>query len=913
MKRNFYTLRTILLIVFTVGSFFLSNITDTYAQELRHFSWLHPKPQGQSIRNIVALDQLKWYAVTLSGDFIRTTDGGRSWIITDNIGGTNITTGIPYSLFDLHMFNKAEGLICGEDGLLSRTTNGGANWISLNHDDNSGTWYDMFFINSLTGFVSGQASNGVKYTTNAGETWSKINSPSADAFSIYAFDKDNVFLTSSNGSVFSTENGGQTWNEFNIGSKDTLWKINFYNKAMAVVCGTSNTVKLSSDKGRTWHNFNTNLPENTWYDIDFQNDGTITPVSESFNSESFPPSGWSSMSLSGSSVWEKSTVSPYLGPSCAWSNFDPDMGDNILLTPEVEITAGDKLTFYLRRSYTGTLFNWDSLEVFVKGRSGNTLRFQNPLIRIGLNSKDTASSTYPPRIGTYRMYNLALDKYIGNIVQVGFRHKNTDGTGIRLDEILVGTHRAKTLQRIYLTGNRVNIYRNTIDPFVRPEQPWMPIPFINSSQIYKGDAYSTAVLGEDSLIIAGANGFLNKSFSSTGNQSFSDRNTDNNLFDLWTNSTGTKIISVGSSGVVLTSQDKGNTWAYNKISEKSLYSISMINDNTGWIAGSEGYLYRTTDGGATWDKTVSRRAIHLKYKDFHEVYFVDNEVGWAFGQYAAVIKTTDGGETWKKQNVNLIRDIPIHNSHMLGRDVGYFVGGRGMIQKTTDGGNTWIKLYNENHASDLRGIFMLDENTGWVCGDDGILLKTTNGGKIWDRVSILYPSTDLYGIEFLNNDVGMIVGESGKTFRTTNGGNSWEFENSGATDHYALKMISPELSYISSATGNIIKFKMGDVSDIERVVNETNSPKDLTLEQNYPNPFNPSTTISFTIPNEAHISLKVYDASGREVASLINNELFIAGVYSKPFNAGNLASGVYFYSILINGKVSLTRKMLFIK
>jgi photosystem II stability/assembly factor-like uncharacterized protein len=909
MKRNIYTLPIIYLIL--TGSLLGYFPADTSAQESCHFSWLHPRPQGQSIRNIVTLDQNKWYGVTLSGDFIRTINGGREWSITENIGGTNLSTGNPYSLYDLEMFDKQTGLVCGEDGLLARTTNGGVSWTNLS-GDSDGTWYDMFFINAKTGFVSGEASNGIRMTTDGGENWSYINSPSADAFSIYAFDENIIFTTSTEGRIFSTSNGGQSWNEFSTGTNDTLLKINFYNKGLGVVCGTSNTVKITTNRGLSWDNFNTNLPENTWYDIDFQIDRTIIPVSESFNSQSFPPPGWSSLNNSGSSVWESSTVSPYLGPSCAWSNFDPVMGDNVLLTPEVEITSGDELSFYLRRSYTGTIFNWDSLEVFVTGRGGNTIRYLHPLVRIGLNSKDTSASTYPPRIGTYKRYSLPLDKYIGNIVQVGFRHKNTDGTGIRLDEILVGTYRSKSLQRIYLTGNRVNIYRNTIDPFVRPNQPWMPIPFINSQQIYKGDAYTTSVLGEDSLIIAGANGFFNKSYSSTGNQSYSDRNTDNNLFDLWTNSEGKKMISIGSAGVILTSQNEGQSWTYNKISEKSLYSISMINENTGWIAGSEGHLYRTTDGGSSWNKSVGHKAINLVFKDFHEVFFVGNKIGWAFGQNAAVIKTTDGGISWKKQNSNIRKDITIFNSFMLNKQVGYFVGQHGIIQKTTNGGENWLKLDNPN-VSSLRGVFMLDEMTGWICGDDGVLLKTTNGGKLWDSVSIPYPQTNLYAVQFLDKDIGMVVGESGKTFRTSDGGATWVFENSGATDHYALNMLSPEVSYISSSNGNIIKYNGASDTGREIAYTETSTPKEFTLDQNFPNPFNPSTTISFSIPHEGYVSLKIYDASGREVSTLINNEVLNSGTYSKSFIANNLASGVYFYSILINGKISLTRKMLLIK
>jgi hypothetical protein len=159
----------------------------------------------------------------------------------------------------------------------------------------------------------------------------------------------------------------------------------------------------------------------------------------------------------------------------------------------------------------------------------------------------------------------------------------------------------------------------------------------------------------------------------------------------------------------------------------------------------------------------------------------------------------------------------------------------------------------------------------------------------------------------------MVVGESGKTFRTSDGGESWTFENSGATDHYSLQMLSPEISYISSSTGNIIKFNGAIEFDNGTVYKDVNTSNELTLEQNYPNPFNPSTSISFSIPQPGKVSLKVYDISGKEIASLISDEYLNTGVYSKSFNGANLASGVYFYSILVNGKVFLTRKMLLIK
>jgi len=89
-------------------------------------------------------------------------------------------------------------------------------------------------------------------------------------------------------------------------------------------------------------------------------------------------------------------------------------------------------------------------------------------------------------------------------------------------------------------------------------------------------------------------------------------------------------------------------------------------------------------------------------------------------------------------------------------------------------------------------------------------------------------------------------------------------------------------------------------------------PESYTLYQNYPNPFNPNTIIAYALPVASNVTLKVYDVLGREVATLINHERQSAGRYAIPFDAGALASGVYFYQLKTN-LVTKTKKMLFTK
>jgi hypothetical protein len=88
-------------------------------------------------------------------------------------------------------------------------------------------------------------------------------------------------------------------------------------------------------------------------------------------------------------------------------------------------------------------------------------------------------------------------------------------------------------------------------------------------------------------------------------------------------------------------------------------------------------------------------------------------------------------------------------------------------------------------------------------------------------------------------------------------------------------------------------------------------PNKCCLYQNYPNPFNPETNISFSIPQRSNVKLVVYDVLGKEVATLANS-VYEAGKYNIQFNGGNLASGMYFYT-LTTAQGTISKKMLLVK
>jgi hypothetical protein len=77
-------------------------------------------------------------------------------------------------------------------------------------------------------------------------------------------------------------------------------------------------------------------------------------------------------------------------------------------------------------------------------------------------------------------------------------------------------------------------------------------------------------------------------------------------------------------------------------------------------------------------------------------------------------------------------------------------------------------------------------------------------------------------------------------------------------------------------------------------------PSQFALNQNYPNPFNPITTISFSLPSASSVTVKVCDVLGREVGTILSEEMS-AGTYTRHWTAAGLASGVYFYRLFARG------------
>lgn len=146
-------------------------------------------------------------------------------------------------------------------------------------------------------------------------------------------------------------------------------------------------------------------------------------------------------------------------------------------------------------------------------------------------------------------------------------------------------------------------------------------------------------------------------------------------------------------------------------------------------------------------------------------------------------------------------------------------------------------------------------------------------------------------------------------YRSLTGGESWSQMNSGLTDTSVYSLaITPNALFAGTYYEGVFRFSQHVTS-----VHESSEGMSLSysLSQNYPNPFNPTTTISYQLPENSFVTIKVYDLLGKEIETLVN-ENKSAGYYKVNFDASKLPSGVYFYN-LTTGSNSISKKMLLMK
>ncbi|RPI13759.1 MAG: T9SS C-terminal target domain-containing protein [Ignavibacteriae bacterium] len=876
---------------------------NSYGQINLDWKWVNPKPQGNDIMWVKALSPDNWVAAGDYGTFMCTTNAGVNWTIYTNAGGTDQYTRQGKRLLGGWFFNMNTGLVCGSRGWIARTTNGGANWDSIAAAVPITTNLEgIYFINSTTGFISGSYGTILK-STNAGLTWTVIPTGITTSMGrIFALDINHIYAAGQN-YLITTSNGGVNWisNTTQLYGKDVY----FLNYNTGFVCGSGGMVKLTTNGGANW----INKPTGSKYILyslygDVSSSGSS--FFEGFDSIIFPPAGWKAVNVFGNSTyWVRTTAFPHSPPGCAWITYESDTvngGLDWLITPKLSINTGDTLEFRLKPEYTG--YPPDSLCVRVSTTDTALTSFTTRILYL-------AEGAGYPDSTAWTKYSVSLNSFAGQNIYIGFKHQDFNGDGIYLDDISLITQGAQTL-KLYAGGDTGIIYVTT-----NLGDNWTPLQFMIPGH-FAGARLSMDVNGSV-IITGGSHGIFNSSTNYGTNWSAKNYRTSRATFsDVWCQTGTGKVWVVGSTTFpgsyfdqVMFSSNGGTTFAIQNVngSTAGYHSISMVNDNTGYISGSLGAIRKTTNGGLSWDSLAT--PIPGTFLD--NIDFVNANTGWVFSNISdipggSIWHTTNGGINWTQQTLadTTLWGQFIYAADMINPNTGFCVSGIPVIHKTTNGGLNWIPQ-NQSITDLIRDMSMLNEDSGYVCGNSNVYM-TTNG---WQNANtVVMPFNDEFeSTSWLDFNNGFVLVNKGMVFRTTNGGNEWEFLPAGTGILYKIFAKTIDTAYVVGELGDVLKLQRGPVG----ITWKNSVPSQYFLGQNYPNPFNPVTEFKFGLAQKGKVSLKVYDILGKLVQTYFDNQQLNAGTVTVKFDGNNLASGVYFYSLNIDNELIDTKKMVLIK
>lgn len=401
--------------------------------------------------------------------------------------------------------------------------------------------------------------------------------------------------------------------------------------------------------------------------------------------------------------------------------------------------------------------------------------------------------------------------------------------------------------------------------------------------------------------------------------------------------------------------------------------LFFVNDTTGWVVTRSGEIFKTDDGGISWNLQYATEAF------FRTIGFADSQNGWAGNLKAeegnSLYHTSDGGETWLPVD-NLPAPLPqgICGIYVADDTTVYAVGrimGPPIFLRSRDGGASWVSFDLNTYAGMLVDVYFWNPDSGIIIGGTSdnfslskmVILFTADGGDSWEvrytggrssewgwKISFPLPDTGYVSIQrssaatssteyflkttdggttwnefpffdstYSSQAIGFVtpsVGWMGSfladrpTLMTTDGGATWSDAGFGQNVN-KIQFLSPQLGYASGRS--VYKFT---ADSIRATIDSAHLPSsDFRLTQNFPNPFNGSTEISYYLSHYGYIGLYIFDIRGKQVARLVN-VMQNAGEYRVEWTPGNIASGIYFYQLQVESAVgghSITKKLLYLK
>ncbi len=772
---------------------------------------------------------------------------------------------------------------------LNNITPGTGIWTELNPKVPRVEYFGIHFINPDTGWAVG-AEGSIITTLDGGLSWHTIDSPTSNILlNVSSYNGRIVIATGYDGIIIRSEDAGNSWQQVASGVSGDLWRVQMLNDTLGWICGVGPALLKTTDSGLTWNSVSTDYNTFQYWSLDFY-DENIGYIAGGY--------GNILKTTDGGNSWQHFDISSVM----EYSLYTIDV-----VTPDRVFAGG-----FSRIAYTTNGGNsWTPV-----GISGtvNTIAFADSLV--GYEGEGEGATWKTTDGGITWQINNWFPLYKKNwIMFVNDTLGYIAGNNLNIQKT---TNKGEQWKSCIINDDFKDVF------FINKDTGWAVSDFNFYKTTNAGDSWikqSYPARARSLYFIDGLTGFA-------GDRDNGKIYKTTNGGDTWyeTNTTGIngsigKIIFLDSltgfatNDLVLKTTDKGENWTSNfNIPFRYFWGIAPSNDSTIWAVGGDNYpfeLYKSTDRGNNW--------IPIPFEeDQHDIFFINEQVGFmtAFNQ---LYKTTNGGSSFQLDStLSWFGTSRIEN--FLNQSV-YIVGDKVFV--TTNEGEEWFD-YPEVQGQVLEALSLYEVNKGYAVGNTGIILKyfdenipveltdfsaavkgrdvLLNWKTITEKNNLGFNVERLKDNEITKSHIWERIGFSEGNGTTTKT-HSYSFTDKNVSPgeyKYRLKQLDLDGSYEYS-------------KEVELNIEILNN---FFLEQNYPNPFNPTTRISFSLPTDSKVILKLFDILGREIKTLLNKELQ-AGYYNIDFNASKYPSGVYIYSLKaqeINGKTfNSSKKMLLIR
>lgn len=626
--------KLLLLIIFMCIVF-----NDSFSQQnLNGWFWLNGKPQSNSLHWVKIFNAATFYTVGYNGTFMKSTDGGDTWIINSQAGpvdNSDLTGGGTRGLNTAHFFDMNTGLVGGSSlsangDAIGRTTDGGQTFTKTSLGIAAHAVYEFYFLNSLTGYACGNSNTKLVKTTDAGISWTGVpNVPSNSYEGVFAFDENNIFITTSSNRIIKTTDAGATWATQTLsGNFASLTQIKFKDANTGYVTGNGNYFAYTTDGGINWNQ--SNPPASSGQRV-LKISGPYVITAGDFDKIYYSSNNgvnWSSISfVDGSNPFQ---------PSASYIYGMDLVGNDIAVVGDYGIInlSGDGGTSWRNKNYSisNTAYDFSAIwsdspkgKLWAAGTPGSMLYSSNG----GANWTQQNTNSI---VGTNNIQMLNSN--------TGY---TAGGTGFTSGAICKTTNSGATWTVLPV-------------PMVYSNFQIVDLEFINVNTGWAVGGHPFASGGVLTCIKTtdGGNTWINQSANNIGYHNVAldidmvDTNTGffvaNGLNLFKTTNGGTNWNNVPSTPGVSGSY-------YNK--------VVAVSSSVVFLSGSEGILSKSTDGGTTWNSLT----VPIATQTHFAMNWLDEKNGLIGGTSGFLAKTTDGGITWKTFNSggSTIRNVSMRN------------------------------------------------------------------------------------------------------------------------------------------------------------------------------------------------------------------------------------------------------------